>query len=1224
MPSCPREPQLQQFLDEQLADGAAQIVASHITDCARCQLVLERLTDEGAGGEPALALAHARTTALQTPPPDFLARLRVVPPEAGDQSAALPIAASTAATTIPGYTILRELGRGGMGIVYQARHLKLNRLVALKMVRFGPNAPAKELLRIRQEAEAVAQLHHPNIVQIYDIGDTGGLPYLALEYVAGGSLLQHLRGDPQPAYPAARLIETIARAVQFAHEHGIVHRDLKPANILLAAGNASPTEAKEYGPLATVPKIADFGLAKRLDDQANSADGGELAGTPSYMAPEQAASRGQPVGPGADIYALGAILYETLTGRPPFKGPTALDTVLQVLNDEPVPPAHLRPNLPRDLETICLKCLAKDARRRYASAADLAEDLRRFRHGAPIQARPISPLERAWKWAGRQPGHAALALGLVAVTILGFLGVTWQWREAAVARDAALAEKVEKEIQREQADAARAAAEVAQQHEADQRRQARQSLYYSRIAQCELQWRVNDFLSAGRSLADCLPRPGILDRRGWEWYYLRGLLASDLCTLRHRAEGLTGSVDVSADGRWIASVQGGHAAVHGGKSAELRIWDARTGAVAQAWTVAPTFHRLVFHPDSRRLVLAGTDGRALIRDGERGTDLLQCRPHTGAIAAAVFSPDGQNVASAGWDGVAQVWDAQTGVIRQTLRGHTGRLYDLACHADGRIATAGADGTVRLWNSRTGGLLSILRGHPGPVYGVAFSPDGKLLVSAGATGTLKIWDLASERVTQSLTGQTGAVLTVVFSPDSRYLAYAGSDTTVRVWDIEAGVEQCTLRGHTAAVDAVQFTPDGQRLVSGSAGQAVVKVWDLTRHPEFATLARTSADIEALVYRRADQQLVSVSVGGRLQVWDAASGVLQEERDLPLSEEVLSPAVLASFSPDGARLVARGRADGGRVARVWDVSSGDEVLELRGHEVPLTCVRCSADGRCIATGGCDLRLAGRPREIKVWEARSGKQLADLAGTGPVVNLLFAPDSRYLAIADDAGSVTVLDWAGARVVFQAAAHQGSVSGLAFSPDGRRLATAGLNDRKVLLWDLRVPAPAPTPLVTILAPPACCDLAFSPDGSRLAGASRNLVKLWDAETGQAVLTLRGAPPRHFDPVFNPRLLWDASGSQLAASNWDESISVWAAPRFRDGEVPEQGQALQRQRTEERATFWHLQEAEQCLKNRNLSAARFHLQRLTGLHLPVPLHNRRNALLTKFEREASTSESPK
>jgi serine/threonine protein kinase/predicted RNA polymerase sigma factor len=334
-----------------------------------------------------------------------------------------PAVARPTYPAIPGFEILDILGRGGMGVVYKARQLRLNRLVALKMILAGPHAGPEELNRFRREAEAVAQLQHPHIVQIHEIGEHDGRPYCALEFVDGGTLAQQLAGTPLPPRQAAALAETLARAVHAAHEKNIIHRDLKPANVLLTPGG--------------VPKLTDFGLAKRLDVDTAHTQSGAIMGTPSYMAPEQAAGSTGQIGPRTDVYALGAILYEMLTGRPPFRGASVLDTLEQVRRDDPVAPRQLQPKLPRDLETICLKCLQKEPGKRYASALELADDLARFLKGEPIRARPIPGWERGLKWSRRRPALAFLIFVLAVPIPVSLIMMVGLWRQATTARDEA-------------------------------------------------------------------------------------------------------------------------------------------------------------------------------------------------------------------------------------------------------------------------------------------------------------------------------------------------------------------------------------------------------------------------------------------------------------------------------------------------------------------------------------------------------------------------------------------------------------------------------------------------------------------------------------------------------------------------------------------------------------------------------------------------------------------
>ena len=517
---------------------------------------------------PICAAAPGSETA--TLPPAAVEAPTLPPAPGGD------VPPATERVAVPGYEILGELGRGGMGVVYKARQAKLGRLVALKMILSGGHAGAADLARFRTEAEAIARLQHPNIVQIHEVGDHAGLPYFSLEFCAGGSLEKKLAGTPLPPKDAAALVETLARAMQAAHEKGVIHRDLKPANVLLAEDGT--------------PKVTDFGLAKKLDPASpvrehgdNLTASGAVMGTPSYMAPEQAgmASPGRKpgesaVGPGADVYALGAILYECLTGRPPFRGPTAMDTIMQVVTDEPVAVRQLQPQVPADVETICLKCLRKEAGRRYASAAGLAEDLRRFREGRPIAARPVRPPERLWRWCRRNPVVAALvatsaaaALGLAAAFAALWYNAE---RRAEVVQDlntaqvslaeargkvaAAGEELTEKQGRLEQIEAAAAQKQgEVDRLEADDRaarERFRRVGYLTDMHLARLALDANDLPRVRELLDKQRPTEGAADLRGFEWDYLHGPAiptSSHLWPTLPRATGARSAMSLPMAGR---------------------------------------------------------------------------------------------------------------------------------------------------------------------------------------------------------------------------------------------------------------------------------------------------------------------------------------------------------------------------------------------------------------------------------------------------------------------------------------------------------------------------------------------------------------------------------------------------------------------------------------------------------------------------------------------------
>jgi eukaryotic-like serine/threonine-protein kinase len=488
MNSCPTDERLRGLLADALNTAERDILVRHVDGCATCEGILARLAEipnaetwRRAKNAPKHSRAEEglirRLKRMPLSVPSAV--LMQVGRPAGNSSQAVPRATEAVVAEwpiVPGYEIVGELGRGGMGVVYEAQQLGLQRTVALKMIRNGSQAGPKDLARFRAEAAVIARLQHPNIVQIYDVGETAGRPYFVLEFVDGGSLAQHLQGTPQPARPAAQMVETLARAVHAAHVNGVIHRDLKPANILLQGpdvrgpcdGGSNSMTQDVSSPTSSIltPKITDFGVAKCAgsDGDAPNPYGptvygptvtGELLGTPNYMAPEQAMVPRQPVGPAADVYALGAILYELLTGRPPFTGGTPLTTLLQVLHHEPVSVTRLQPNVPRDLETICLKCLQKDPHKRYGSALELAEDVQRFLNAEPILARPVMPVEKLWRWTRRHPVPAGL-LGagllapLVALIVMSLLSARLVRSIAleSAAQQAELLEEATKEYSR--------------------------------------------------------------------------------------------------------------------------------------------------------------------------------------------------------------------------------------------------------------------------------------------------------------------------------------------------------------------------------------------------------------------------------------------------------------------------------------------------------------------------------------------------------------------------------------------------------------------------------------------------------------------------------------------------------------------------------------------------------------------------------------------------------
>jgi WD40 repeat protein/serine/threonine protein kinase len=1010
----------------------------------------------------------------------------------------------------PGYSIVGELGRGSMGIVYEARQQALGRLVALKVLRDEATADPAALARFRVEAEAMARLSHPQIVGVYDFTVHEGRAYLAVERIDGGSLDRRLDGVPWDAARAAALVESLAEAIHAAHARGIVHRDLKPSNILLQTAlpgqhvtsgmRLDAASSTDHVPQTTdyVAKISDFGLARLVDGDRAATRTGSVLGTPSYMAPEQADTSGAPIGPAADVYALGAILYELLTGRPPFRAATVVETLIQVRDHEPVSPHRLQPGLNRDLETICLKCLQKRPQDRYGSAGDLAGDLARYREGRPITARPLGPARRLARWCRRRPAIAALSGLVVLVATVGLISVLILYGQAVVART--------------NADSAATKALEALQH-------SEASLYVNRIALADHYRQRHDTDRADELLDEC---PVAL--RDWEWRYLKRRAFEDV-TVYPDHEGAVWSAAFSPDGRYLVSIDAGQ---------NIHVRDRATHSVLELPRGAGVKGSVGLSPDGKLLAVVGQlgdmqHGAIALYSTETWSEAKSLSGVGGHSAALAFTPDSQRLVSGHYDARVRVWDVATGALRNVLR-HRLPVEDVAYSPDGRlIASASRDTTIRIWDAETGALRATLA-HDRPVHSVAFHPQGGLLASStgdvidSSRGDVILWDLHSERVVRKASALAGMVDKIRFSPDGRRLATAGSDGVVRIWDGTTLDELLALTGHTLRAFSVAFSPDGNEIVSGG-DFGELRSWhaaplaDPPRHEPLLTLRGHQQPVHALALTPDGRLLVSGAQDSTACVWDLATG-----RELRTYRKHMAKIFTVAMRPDG-RAVATGGDD--RIIRIWDPSTGVDLTQLQGDTDSIMALAFHPDGVRLAS-------ASQDGSVRLWDTRTGKQLHQFIKQPHwLYALAFSPDGGRLAAAGDIHGIHVWEVADGRLLRVLYGHSQRVVALAFHPDSMQLLSASY-DGTERLWDSIAGRE-----LRLYDGVRGHGLAWSPNGRHFAvsGASGSL-KVWEATSGRRVLTLKG----HTDDISTA--LCSPDGRRLVTAGWDRNIKLWdAAP---------------------------------------------------------------------------------
>ena len=1000
------------------------------------------------------------------------------------------------------YLLEQEIAHGGTGVVYRARQLSLGRTVAVKLLLLGRYSSAESIERFRREAQSAAALRHPNIVAIHEVGEHEGQQFYSMDYVEGQSLTEAVRAGPLEPRRSAEIVGAIAEAIHFAHKQGVLHRDLKPSNVLLDV----------FGQV----RITDFGLAKRLDASSDLTSTGQVVGTPNYLSPEQAAGKQAALGPGSDVYSIGALMYELLTGRPPFLSNSLQETLSRIQSDEPVSPRALNPALHQDLETICLKCLQKEPEHRYDSALGLAMDIKRHLSDQPVLARPPSTRYLLKKFIVRNKWPVILGATVAALTLAGLIGTSLGLRRALSSAD--------------EARKAEFAAHVAQTNA------LRQAYSASMLSASDAIERAQ--FDAARHYLDSAPA----ELRGWEWRHVASRL--DLATrVQDQPRSDNSLVHVLPDGRSYYEV--GNTPAPG-----IRQYDVETGRLLAKIPTGNYCFYSCFNAAAKQMMLEvgePPNSRESIEtwDLEHGVLLFKYpAPLVGGVLWA--SPDGSLIAYQS-GGKVYIFDTKSGTSRAsptTIMSTANPEEPMCFSPDGRcVAVCKSSGEVALLDANSLAIVSTFKAHDNLVRAMAFSPDSRLL--ATASQDIRITDVTTHPPSLVCTpsGHIGMVQVLRFSPDGSILASCGFDRTLRLWETRTGTQHGAFESDSV-YPFPSFLPGGETLIN--CDLEGVRFWDvdsssawvLRGHHSFVYPVLLSPD-GAMIFSGGWDGFVGQP--GCMRFWDAATG------DVIAAAGVAQEYVRAAdWSKDGALLAVSFSA--------FDASSSR--IEILDTTTGAT-VACVKDLTRAGEWGTESIAFDPPAQNVFWidNATGMAHLAD-AHTGAVgksrrvfkaigiaSRVAWSPDGSLIAVNNVnkamEPTIDLLDAHSLDLVRQwPHGSSATITSLSFSPDGRRILAAS-TARTVQVWDV-----ATGTLVHELVGHGnvvyCAK--YSPDGKRIASGGRDgIVRIWDAATFDQLACL-GA---HKDYVYS--LAWAPDSQELLSGSGDHTVRIWDTVPMKD-----------------------------------------------------------------------------